>query len=171
MTHPLGTNFHAMPKAFLCSCNALCKNCLIVLSRLLTKIEHKPPAYRQCPWKLPTSTLRNSLKLSVFYMNMFILPDIWQRISRDLVCCFLDNTKWSHLRYLTPVLGLCKIAKAKWGIVQLAVWHFVCVPDRRGTVPDHWLSFLMLVCSEPITEEGDGESEHLPSEDGDYSTR
>lgn len=30
--------------------------------------------------------------------------------------------------------------------------------------------FLMLVCSEPITEEGDGESEHLPSEDGDYST-
>lgn len=26
----------------------------------------------------------------------------------------------------------------------------------------------VLVCSEPITEEGDGEAEHLPSEDGQY---
>lgn len=24
----------------------------------------------------------------------------------------------------------------------------------------------LLICSEPITEEGDGETEHLPSEDG-----
>lgn len=146
MTHPLGTTFHAMPKAFLCSCNALCKYCLIALSRLLTKIEHKPPAYRQCPWKLPTPALRNSLKLSVFFMNMFILPDIWQRISRDLACCFLENTKWSHLRNLTPVLGLCEIAKAKWGIVQQAggMTFCLCVWQKRNCA---WpLTFIFNAC-------------------------
>lgn len=38
----------------------------------------------------------------------------------------------------------------------------------REEEPSMTLVFL-LFCSEPITEEGDGETEHLPSEDGQYA--
>lgn len=57
MADPIETEFHAMPEAFLWSSHALCNNCLILLSCMLPKIEHKPPAYQQCSFNIPKSAL------------------------------------------------------------------------------------------------------------------
>lgn len=63
---------------------------------------------------------------------------------------------------MSPQFG---VSCHKWEKAQRKPWSNC--KRRKWAWPSTFIS--LPVCSEPITEEGDGETEHLPSEDGQYS--
>lgn len=158
----LKLNFMPCQRHFCAVCNALCKNCLILLSWLLTKIEHKPPANWQCPWKNLTPAQAESGKMIFLHGHLYnILLDI------------------SHLHYqwFRPLFSVpCRGSRV---ILEISLqWEVTQTVDKacgfttglwiltEKEVADAQTLIFLLECSEPITEEGDGETEHLPSEDG-----